>query len=104
MKNPRLVALLSAAALFPGPLRALAADAAPRPRVPFEAPADTAIPAGLAGDEIRYGLSLATATRTLLPRNDPSGLNCSSCHLNAGRTAYAAPWVGLESAFPLFFK
>lgn len=81
-----------------------AAAAIPRPVVPFAAPADAAIPAGPDGDEIRYGLSLATATRTLLPRNDPSGLNCASCHLDAGRTAFAAPWVGLESAFPLYFK
>src|SRR5262249_481664 len=29
-----------------------------------------------------------------------NGLNCSSCHLDAGRRAYAAPWVGLWGVFP----
>jgi len=29
-----------------------------------------------------------------------NGLNCTSCHLNAGRTPSAAPWVGIWGVFP----
>jgi thiosulfate dehydrogenase len=29
-----------------------------------------------------------------------NGLSCSSCHLEAGQKAYAAPWVGLWGVFP----
>lgn len=43
------------------------------------------------GAAVRYGKKVLTAG---------NGLNCSSCHLDAGRRAYASPWVGLWGVFP----
>lgn len=63
-------------------------------------PNEASIPTGPMGDAIKHGKTLLTDTRKQLPRNVGNGLNCTSCHLSGGTTAYAAPWVGLTAAFP----
>lgn len=63
-------------------------------------PADSTIPAGPEGEAVKRGRSLITDTKKLLPNNVGSGLNCSNCHLGAGTTASAAPFVGLWGVFP----
>lgn len=68
--------------------------------VPLAPPADTAIPAGPLGDAIREGRRIITDTRSAAAAYVGNGLNCSNCHLDAGRTAYAAPFVGLTGMFP----
>lgn len=68
--------------------------------VPMSVPDEASIPKGPMGDAIRRGKELLTDTHKQLPRNVGNGLNCTSCHLNAGTTAYASPWVGLSGAFP----
>ncbi len=70
------------------------------PTVPMSVPDEASIPKGPMGDAIKRGKELLTDTHKQLPNNVGNGLNCTSCHLNAGTTAYASPWVGLASAFP----
>jgi thiosulfate dehydrogenase len=71
--------------------------------VPFKAPAESTIPAGQDGEAIRFGKALITDTRRLLPRNVGNGLDCQSCHLGAGTTPFAGPFVGLWGVFPEYF-
>ena len=68
--------------------------------VPLSPPPKTALPTGPLGDAIRYGQSLVTNTRTVASAFVGNGLNCSNCHLDAGRVAYAAPLAGLTGVFP----
>jgi thiosulfate dehydrogenase len=68
--------------------------------VPLSPPAATALPTGPLGDSVRYGQSLVTNTRALAARFVGNGLNCTNCHLDAGRVAYAAPLAGLWGVFP----
>lgn len=67
---------------------------------PWPLPDEASIPKGPMGDAIKQGKLLLTDTRKQLPHNVGNGLNCTSCHLNAGTTPYASPWVGLAGAFP----
>lgn len=76
------------------PALSVAADA------PMVVPDEASMPKGPMGDAIRRGKQLLTDTHKQLPNNVGNGLNCTSCHLNGGTTAYAAPWVGLAGAFP----
>lgn len=63
-------------------------------------PVPTSMPDGPIGESIRRGRELITDTQHQLPANVGNGLNCSSCHLNGGTVAYAAPYVGLTGLFP----
>ncbi len=73
--------------------------AAQSPGVPMSVPDEATIPKGPMGDAIKRGKALLTDNHKQLPSNVGNGLNCTSCHLNAGTTAYASPWVGLAGAF-----
>ena len=68
--------------------------------VPLHAPDEKTIPGGPLGAAIRYGKNVLTDTQTYARTYVGNGLNCSSCHLEAGRKAYASPWVGLWGVFP----
>jgi len=63
-------------------------------------PPEKTIPNGPMGDAIRYGRKVFTQTQIYAAPYVDSGLNCSSCHLDAGTKAYAAPLVGLWRVFP----
>ena len=78
---------------------ALAADAA-KAAAPFNPTAEESMPAGPMGEAIRYGHQLTTQTQVYAKQYVGNGLNCTSCHLNAGRTPNAAPWVGIWGVFP----
>ena len=69
-------------------------------RAPFKVPDDATIPKGPEGDAVRLGRSLVTDTRKLLPNNVGNALACSNCHLAAGTTPEAGPFVGLWGVFP----
>src|SRR5579862_2605200 len=69
-------------------------------RAPFDPPDAAAIPAGALGDSIRLGQRVLTQTQVYAKDWIGNGLNCTSCHLNGGRTPNAAPWVGIYSVFP----
>ncbi len=68
--------------------------------VPLAPPAANAIPTGALGDAIRLGLRVVTDTQVAAKPYVGNGLKCSNCHLDAGRTALAAPLVGLTGLFP----
>lgn len=68
--------------------------------VPFEPPKDAAIPAGPMGDAIRLGAKVLTRTQEYAKPYVGNGLNCTSCHLDGGKTPYASPWVGIWGVFP----
>lgn len=72
-------------------------------------PDESTIPAGPAGDMIRYGRELLTNTyKTMgggsdfMPPYSGNRLSCSNCHMNGGTMAYASPWsvVALKYADP----
>ena len=65
-------------------------------------------PDGKEGEMASYGHKLITETYKYLGPEIKEGmltgnnLSCSSCHLNAGTKAYAAPYVGLSGVFPIY--
>lgn len=63
-------------------------------------PAESAIPAGPEGDAIRRGLAIITDTRAAAPQYAGNQLRCANCHLDAGRTAGAAPLWAAYGNFP----
>ena len=67
-------------------------------------PPDSAIPDGPLGDAIRRGRALLIDTRDSLPSYATSSLNCTSCHLDGGRRANAAPLVGVQARFPAYLS
>ncbi len=78
-----------------------AAGAPPAPApVALKPPPPDAIPTDPLGASIRLGLAILTDTQTHAKAYVGNGLNCVSCHLDAGRTAYAAPLAGLTGMFP----
>ncbi len=83
-----------------GALLAATAGAGAAQEAPFNPPDDASIPAGPFGDAVRLGRLLLTETPQRLPDYTGNALRCSSCHLNEGRTPYAAPWVGIWGVFP----
>ena len=52
------------------------------------------------GASIRYGEKLVTQTQIYAKAYVGNGLNCTSCHLDGGRTPYASPWVGVWGVYP----
>jgi thiosulfate dehydrogenase len=94
----RLSGLL--AFVFAGATQVVMAE--PAAPAAFKIPDEASIPAGPAGDAIKLGKTLITDTHKLLPANVGNGLNCSNCHLAAGTTPGAAPYVGLWGVFPEF--
>jgi thiosulfate dehydrogenase len=78
-----------------------AGDARPAPApVALQPPAASSIPDGELGSAIRLGQSIITDTQARVKGNVGNGLICVSCHLDEGRTAFAAPLVGLTGMFP----
>jgi thiosulfate dehydrogenase len=77
------------------------AEAADAPQTwPFSVPAESTIPAGPLGEAIKLGQKVVTDTQSQAKAYVGNGLNCSSCHLNGGTVAGAAPFVGLWGVFP----
>jgi thiosulfate dehydrogenase len=70
--------------------------------VDWTPPDHATIPEGPLGDSVKRGLDLFTHTSERLPDYTPTTLNCSSCHLDAGRKPYAAPVVGSYARFPKY--
>ena len=100
---PILFALLAACAIEH---RAPAPAPPPPPPSPNDAklifPDEAAIPDGPEGAAIRRGRALVANVRDSLPGQTRSALNCTSCHLDEGTRAWAAPWVGVYGRFPQY--
>jgi thiosulfate dehydrogenase len=104
MKAPAtLLALTVAAAACSTPREEhAAAPAAPHPKVALVVPPESSIPSGPEGDLIRRGRTLATRTKEEMPDRIGADMHCTSCHLAAGTTAFAGPWVGVTSIYPQY--
>src|SRR4030095_831283 len=72
------------------------------PPVPFRVPPETSCPPGPCGDAVRLGQSIFNARQANVKTYVGNGLACTSCHLDGGTVAYAAPLVGLWGVFPEF--
>jgi thiosulfate dehydrogenase len=68
----------------------------------WQPPPETDIPNDSLGAAIRRGLALVTHTADSLPAYATGKLNCSNCHLNAGRNVDAAPLAGSQARFPKY--
>jgi len=75
------------------------AAAAQSPTAPLGPPADS-IPDGPLGDAIRLGQNVMRQTPVYARQYSGNALNCTSCHLDGGRTPYTAPLVGIWGVFP----
>ena len=97
MPGARWIKLRTALTLAIVLLGAPIAEAPPAGRHPpqLRAPSERTIPAGPVGEAVRYGKRVLTQTQVFASAYVGNGLNCSSCHLEAGAKAYAAPWLGL---------
>ena len=62
------------------------------------------LPGGPEGEQIRRGHALVMDTHRLLPEYVGDGLNCTNCHLKAGATPKAAPWIGVDTRYPKYRK
>lgn len=76
------------------------AEAPARKTAAFQPPSEEDIPQGPMGDAIRYGERLVTQSQVYAKNYVGNGLNCTSCHMNGGKTPYASPWVGIWAVFP----
>ncbi len=76
------------------------ASPAGAPKAPFNPPDPDTIPEGPVGEAITLGRKILTNTQRYAKDHVGNGLNCTSCHLNEGRTQWSAPWVGLWGVFP----
>jgi len=88
-----------------------AADPAPGLTAPdatqkaaFAPPPENAIPEGPYGDVVRLGRAIFTHTRENAGAYVGNGLNCSNCHLDAGRLADSAPLWGAWGMYPAYRK
>lgn len=63
---------------------------------------DAPFPGGPLGEAVALGHRVLTNTPVHAPQYSGNALNCTSCHLNGGRTPFAAPWVGIWGVFPEF--
>ncbi len=53
-------------------------------------------------EQLLLGARLNIQTHQLLPKNVGNGLNCTSCHMNAGTVADGSPYVGVSAFFPSY--
>ncbi|HEX6558361.1 MAG TPA: hypothetical protein VF021_02845, partial [Longimicrobiales bacterium] len=70
--------------------------------VDYTPPPDTEIPNDSLGASIRRGRALLDHTTDSLPGYAPGNMQCSSCHINAGRTRDAAGLMGVAARFPKY--
>ena len=87
------IALALAACCVCAPITAAGEDRYPGWR-------DNPLPDGPVGEAIAFGRRILTHTPENAPAYSGNALNCTSCHLDAGRTPWAAPWVGIWGVFP----
>ncbi len=82
----------------------------PRPLPPWEPPDPATLPDDSVGRTIRYGHDLIANTAALIGPDaaDPArryagnGLDCQSCHLDAGTRRFGLPLAGVWGVFPTF--
>jgi thiosulfate dehydrogenase len=102
---PAWVAIGSMVALLGGCAAVEADDpelssASPRAEAVFAPPDPDTIPATAVGNVIRSGYQLVIDTQHQARAYVGNALNCTNCHLDAGRRLGAAPFVGLTTLYP----
>jgi thiosulfate dehydrogenase len=70
--------------------------------VPIRPYVDSEVPPGAMGSAIRRGLALVEHTPDSLPGYVGGNLRCTSCHLDRGLRANAAPLAGAFAHYPRF--
>ncbi|HMQ00458.1 MAG TPA: c-type cytochrome [Cyclobacteriaceae bacterium] len=73
----------------------------------WQPPAETELPAGEAGDLIRYGRDLIANTSVYLgPKGNvmqsSNGMNCQNCHLDAGTKPFGNNFSAVAATYPKF--
>lgn len=68
----------------------------------YTPPPDSAIPNDQLGASIRRGLALIMHTTDSLPKYVAGGVQCASCHLDAGRRRDDAALIGVFARYPRF--
>ena len=66
------------------------------------APTEAELSQAEQGAALVRGLNIVTRTFETLPDHSPSGLHCSSCHLEGGTKALAGPWLGIAAKYPVY--
>ncbi|PKG73566.1 cytochrome C [Shewanella sp. GutCb] len=64
----------------------------------------SSIPQGEFGDKVRFGYQLFVNSQQMRDSYVGNNLNCSNCHMNAGRRANAAPLWAAYFAYPAYRK
>ena len=67
-------------------------------------PTDAQIPHDSLGASIRRGLALIDHTHDSLPRFAPGNVNCTSCHIDAGRAMDAVPLTRAHARYPRYME
>lgn len=70
--------------------------------IDYTPPPDTEIPNDSLGASIRRGRALLDHTTDSLPAYAYGNIQCSSCHIDAGRTRDAAGLLGVAARFPKY--
>lgn len=68
----------------------------------FTVPDEASLPHDDWGETVRYGKQLVADTQHQAPAYVGNRLNCASCHLDAGTTPNAGPYVGVYGTFPQY--
>ncbi|MGO1246322.1 MAG: c-type cytochrome [Oceanisphaera sp.] len=71
-----------------------------QPLPDYVLPSDTLIPDEPNAEQILYGKRLLNETKTLMPDNVGSHMNCNSCHIEQGTKPYGAPYINTFNSFP----
>lgn len=84
-----------------------ATTAAPAVDSLWRGPDSSAIPAGSAGDLLRYGQDLIARTGYYygpagILSHGSNGMNCQNCHMDAGRRPWGNNFGGVRSSYPKF--
>src|SRR5207244_9841289 len=67
------------------------------PVAPLRPPSEASIPDGPLGEAIRQGERILTHTPVYAKAYVGARVHCTSCHLDRGRQAWAAPWADRKS-------
>lgn len=108
MRKPALLLALLATPCFllaslPGVAATQASHGAPADtKVTFTPPPESAIPDGPFGDMVRRGRAIFVDTQGNAGEYVGNKLNCSNCHLDAGRRANSAPMWGAWGMYPKY--
>jgi thiosulfate dehydrogenase len=91
-------------------LLSVGATAQPAPSTPWTVPNPDTLPDDAFGRSVREGRDLIVKTSSLIGPDAPdpakryagNGLDCQSCHLNAGTQRFGLPLAGVWGVFPIY--